>query len=96
MVLIAQPHAGGHGLNLVAASEAIYLSNDFALGIRLQSEDRCHRPGQVNKVLYTDVLATGPAGQKTIDHAIFKALRAKKSVADMTCSEWRKELSDEG
>jgi SNF2 family DNA or RNA helicase len=93
-VLIAQPHAGGHGLNLVAASEAIYLSNDFALGMRLQSEDRCHRPGQVNQVTYIDVLATGPKGQHTIDHVIFKALREKKNVADLTCQEWRKELND--
>lgn len=91
-VLIAQPHAGGHGLNLVAASEAIYLSNDFALGIRLQSEDRCHRPGQKNTVTYIDVLATGPKGEKTIDHVIFKALRDKNNVADLTCAEWRKEL----
>lgn len=95
LVLIAQPHAGGHGLNLVAASEAIYLSNDFSLGIRLQSEDRCHRPGQVNPVTYIDVLATGPKGQKTIDHVIFKALRDKKNIADLTTAEWRKELEDE-
>jgi SNF2 family DNA or RNA helicase len=93
-VLIAQPHAGGHGLNLVAASESIYLSNDFALGMRLQSEDRCHRLGQVNPVTYIDVLATGPKGQHTIDHVIFKALREKKNVADLTCAEWRKELND--
>jgi SNF2 family DNA or RNA helicase len=94
-ILVAQPHAGGHGLNLIAASEAIYISNDFSLGIRLQSEDRCHRPGQLNAVTYLDVLATGPNGQRTIDHVIFKALRDKKSVADMTTSEWRKELEND-
>lgn len=95
MVLVAQPHAGGHGLNLVAASEAIYLSNDFALGIRLQSEDRCHRPGQVNPVTYIDVLATGPKGERTVDHVIFKALREKQNIAAMTTHEWRKGLSDD-
>lgn len=94
-ILIAQQHAGGYGLNLVAASEAIYLSNDFSLGIRLQSEDRCHRPGQVNPVTYIDVLATGPQGQKTIDSIIFKALREKKNIADMTTAQWRKELSND-
>jgi SNF2 family DNA or RNA helicase len=91
-VLIAQPHAGGFGLNLVAASEAIYLSNDFSLGIRLQSEDRMHRPGQSNKCLYIDVLATGPNGERTVDHVIAKALREKKHLALLTCAEWRKEL----
>lgn len=91
-VLLAQPHAGGHGLNLIAASEAIYLSNDFALGVRLQSEDRCHRPGQVNPVTYVDVLATGPQGQRTIDHIIFEALRDKQNIATMTCENWRRKL----
>ncbi len=95
-VLVAQPHAGGHGLNLVAATEAIYLSNDFSLGIRLQSEDRCHRPGQQFNVTYIDVLATGPKGQKTIDHAIVKALREKQTIAEWTTSRWKKELGDEG
>lgn len=92
VVLLAQPHAGGHGLNLIAASEAIYLSNDFALGVRLQSEDRCHRPGQVNPVTYVDVLATGPQGQRTIDHIIFEALRDKQNIATMTCENWRRKL----
>lgn len=93
--LVAQPHAGGFGLNLVAASEAIYLSNDFSLGIRLQSEDRMHRPGQFNPCTYIDVLATGPKGERTIDHIIFKALREKKDLAQMTCDGWRKELEAE-
>lgn len=95
IVLLAQPHAGGHGLNLIRATEAIYLSNDYALGMRLQSEDRCHRPGQRNAVTYIDVLATGPEGQRTIDHIIFKALREKRNVASLTTSEWRKGLEDE-
>jgi SNF2 family DNA or RNA helicase len=94
-VLVAQQHAGGHGLNLVAASECIYLSNDFSWGMRVQSEDRAHRPGQVNKVLYTDVLATGPKGQKTIDYTILSALRAKEEVARWTTSRWRRELEEE-
>lgn len=93
--LIAQPHAGGFGLNLVAASEAIYLSNDFSLGIRLQSEDRMHRPGQNNPCLYVDVLATGPKGERTVDHAIVKALREKQNLAEWTTAKWRKELSDD-
>ena len=95
-VLIAQPHAGGVGLNLVAATEAIYLSNDWSLGVRLQSEDRCHRPGQKHNVLYTDVLAAGPEGQTTIDHIIMKALRDKQNLAEMTTAGWRKALNDDG
>ena len=91
-VLIAQPHAGGHGLNLVAATEVIYLSNDWSLGIRLQSEDRCHRPGQKHPVTYIDVISTGPKGQKTIDWTIYQALSKKQDLARLTASTWRKEL----
>lgn len=95
IVLLAQQHAGGFGLNLVAATECIYLSNDFSLGIRLQSEDRAHRPGQRHNVTYVDVLAVGPKGQRTIDHTILSALRAKQDLAQMTSAAWRKELENE-
>jgi SNF2 family DNA or RNA helicase len=94
-VLVAQPHAGGHGLNLIAATNVVYLSNDFSLGIRLQSEDRCHRPGQLAAVTYVDCLATGPRGQKSIDHMIVKALRLKEDLARWTTSRWRKELEND-
>lgn len=94
-VLLAQPHAGGHGLNLIAATEVIYLSNDWSLGIRLQSEDRCHRPGQKNPVTYIDVLATGPKGQKSIDHIVHKALIRKEELARLTTSAWRAELEED-
>ena len=41
IVLLAQPHAGGFGLTLTAASTAVYLSNDFSLILtRVQAEDR--------------------------------------------------------
>jgi SNF2 family DNA or RNA helicase len=91
-VLLAQPHAGGFGLTLTAASTAVYLSNDFSYTTRVQSEDRCHRIGQTKNVTYVDVLAVSPKGSKTIDHHILDCLRAKKSVADITCNAWRRIL----
>lgn len=92
-ILLAQPHAGGYGLTLTAAKTAVYLSNDFSYTTRIQSEDRCHRIGQVNPVTYLDVLAVGPKGQKTVDHAILEALKTKKSLAEMTCAAWREVLA---
>jgi SNF2 family DNA or RNA helicase len=94
-ILLAQPHAGGFGLNLQIASEEWFLSNDWSYGVRLQAEDRAHRPGQKSNVLIGDVLATGPAGQRTIDHAILAALRDKQNLAEMTTAAWRKELSND-
>lgn len=91
-LLCANQQAGGFGLNLTAASTVIYLSNDFSLANRLQSEDRVHRPGQTRNVTYLDVVATGPAGQKTIEHHVLKALRTKGDLANWTAAAWRDAL----
>lgn len=93
-LLAAQVQAGGFGLNLVAADHVVYLSNDFSFMTRQQSEDRCHRPGQRNNVIYLDVLATGPNGEKTIDHHVVKSLRSKGDLANFTVSAWKKALED--
>jgi len=95
VVVLGTPATGSMGLNLTAAHTVIYLSNDYSLKTRLQSEDRVHRPGQTSPVSYFDVVATGPNGQRTIDHAIVKALRSKEDIANMTTSAWIKALGDE-
>lgn len=94
-ILAAQPQAGGFGLNLIAADTVVYMSNDFSPQNRLQSEDRVHRPGQTQHVLYLDILATGPTGQKTIDHHIRKVLKNKFDIATWTCAGWKKILEEE-
>jgi len=95
-VMVAQPAAGGIALDMSAASEVYRLSNDYSLKTLEQSDDRPLGPAQkADVVLYTDVLATGPDGQRTIDHIVVTALREKRSLARMTVSEWRKELEDE-
>ena len=75
---IGQPQSGGIGLTLTAADYVVYYSNSFDLEIRMQSEDRCHRIGTKNNVTYIDIEA-----RKTIDSKIIKALREKKSLADI-------------
>lgn len=94
-ILFGQVQAGGFGLNLVAADHVVYLSNTFSLMNRLQSEDRVHRPGQRNNVLYVDVLATGPKNQRTIDHSVFKALQKKEDMAAWTVAAWKRVLEEE-
>jgi SNF2 family DNA or RNA helicase len=95
VVVAGTPGTGSMGLNLTASHTVIYLSNDYSLKNRLQSEDRVHRPGQRNVVSYYDIIATGPKGQKTIDHVILKALRKKESLANFTTEAWVSALSDE-
>lgn len=95
VVVIGTPASGSMGLNLTAAHTVIYLSNDYSLKTRLQSEDRVHRPGQIHNVSYFDVIATGPDGQKTIDHVIIKALKNKQEIATFTTSAWIQALTEE-
>ena len=76
-VLIGNAQSGGIGLNLTKATTVVYYSNDFSLENRLQSEDRAHRIGQTDHVLYIDLEA-----EDTVDKSITTALRNKKNVAD--------------
>ena len=62
---IGNTQTGGYGITLTAASTVIYYSNNYDLEKRIQSEDRAHRIGQVNPVLYIDMVA-----KKTVDEKI--------------------------
>jgi len=95
VIVTGTPSSGSMGLNLAASHMVVYATNDFSLKTRLQSEDRVHRPGQEYPVSYFDVIASGPDGQKTIDHLVVKALRTKQSLADLTTSAWIKGLMED-
>lgn len=94
-VLLGQAVAGGFSLNLTASHTVVYYSCDFSLGVRLQSEDRCHRIGQTKTVNYFDLILTGPKGQRTIDHTILTARRKKYDLAKWTSDKWRESLAEE-
>ena len=79
---MGQPRTGGYGITLTAASTVIYYSNSYDLEIRLQSEDRAHRIGQINKVTYVDIIAP-----ETIDEKILQALREKINLAQQVLGE---------
>lgn len=82
--LVGNPQTGGYGLTLTGANLVIYFSNSFDGEKRNQSEDRCHRIGQTEKVTYIDLIA-----KDTIDEKILKVLKNKKNIADiLTPSNW--------
>jgi SNF2 family DNA or RNA helicase len=89
---IGQQQSGGFGLNFITCFNVIYESNTYSLIDRLQSEDRTHRYGQKNQVLYTDLAACGPNGQLTHDAHVSAALQAKHDVAEWTTGYWREIL----
>lgn len=68
--------AASTGLTLTAAEHSIYYSHDYSLENRQQGEDRNHRIGTKNNVLYTDLVA-----EDTIDERIAAALQDKMLVA---------------
>jgi len=73
---IGNTQTGGYGITLTEASTVIYYSNNYDLEKRIQSEDRAHRIGQKNKVLYIDLVAKG-----TVDEKIIQSLRSKVNIA---------------
>jgi len=73
---IGNTQTGGYGITLTAASTVVYYSNNYDLEKRIQSEDRAHRIGQENKVLYIDLVAKG-----TVDEKIIRSLRSKVNIA---------------
>lgn len=79
-LLVANPAAGGAGLNLQAASLAIYYSQWYALEHRLQSEGRNHRSGSERhaRVTYIDLVCRG-----TVDEIVCRALQRKQDVAEV-------------
>lgn len=95
VIVIGSPQAGGMGLNLAAAHNVVYVSNDHNLKTRIQSMDRVHRPGQIYPVSYFDIMAIGPEGQRTMDHIILKSIAKKQTIANWTTKAWIKELLED-
>lgn len=77
-VFITNPETGGIGINLTSATYAVFLSNSYKYGDRIQAEDRIHRIGQDRNVTYIDILMSN-----SVDSAIHNALKRKASLADM-------------
>lgn len=94
-VVVGTLGTGSFGLDFTASHHVVYLSHDYSLMKRLQSEDRVHRPGQDKPVSYFNVVAVGPKGQKTIDHQIIKAVSNKENLAALTASAWISLLKEE-
>ena len=74
--IVANAAKGAEGLTWHCATLVVYYSNDVKLVKRLQSEDRAHRIGTTQPVLYIDLIAN-----RTCDAKIVKALRERRDIA---------------
>lgn len=77
-VLAVQIQAGGAGIDLTAASVAIYFSSSYSVLDYEQSRARLVRPGQELPVRFYHLHVRG-----TVDELIYKALETKKSVVEL-------------
>jgi len=93
--LVATYGTGSMGHNFSACHTVVNCSYDYALLKAQQAEARVDRPGQTHVISYYDIVAVGPAGQKTIDTDIVKAKRTKQSMAEWTTSAWVRALEEE-
>ena len=78
---VANQATGGVGLTLNVANLSVYFSNNFSYIHRTQSEDRNHRIGQEDKVLYVDIIV-----ENSIDDLIIQAIEKKQDLADFVKS----------
>lgn len=86
---------GSFGLNFTAANVSFNCSFDYSLGKFKQSGDRIYGPGMIGPAAYFELVATGPKGQKTIDHAIVVARRNADNIATWTTAAWITALTAE-
>ncbi len=92
--VVAHAAAGGAALNFSGASLDITLSYDFSLRIYTQKRGRINR-GLKRPIQYVDFVATGPRGQRTVNHHVLSALRSKEDIASWTAATWKRKLLEE-
>lgn len=78
-ILIANPSAGGTGVNLIEAPVAIWYSRSYNLGDRVQALARNHRGGSEmhDKITSIDLVVPG-----SIEESVLEALDNKENLAE--------------
>lgn len=76
-VLATQLQAGGTGVDLTRARYCFWYSTGFSLSDYLQSQARCHRPGQTRTCFFYTLVVPG-----TIDAKVYAALQGRRDVIE--------------
>lgn len=84
--LVVQVATGGVGIDLFAASTAIFYSHDPSFGKTMQAKGRLDRIGQKGeKVQFIHLLA-----RNTIDETIYRALKEKRDLFELVMDKYLK------
>lgn len=86
--LVGVEGTGSFGLDMAAAHTCVTLSSGYTPGRVSQTLDRLYGPGQQFPIAYFNIVATGPRGERTIDHMIIKARQQGQDLADTTAEAW--------
>lgn len=97
-IMICQQQAVQYGVSFAKAPVQVYLSQDYSLRLRQQSEQRVQ--DEIKKIgrtstLMLEMLVLGPKGQRTITHDIVQALRTKEDVGRRLAERWKQILKEE-
>lgn len=93
-LLIAHPGVGKFGLTLTAARSAVYVERSYDGDSFYQSLYRIRRIGTTQPPQVVHLLATGPNGEKSIDHVIDKVLSYRKGAATKLTTNTLRETLD--
>lgn len=91
-VLLMQEKVGQFGLDLSAASTAIYYSNWWDYEVRAQTEDRIEHPTKHEPLLYIDLVTRGSVDPSVVDTLRDKRLTARQfmmKLAERLADQWR-------
>lgn len=90
IAFVAHPASGGLGLTLTASPVIIYWDNDFNAESRVQSEERCHRPGMDENRGCTiiDLLHLPP------DYLVLENLKKKRRLQSLTLGEIKEAFNE--
>lgn len=94
-VVLGTPTSGAKGLNFSASHTVLWESYGTSLEAKIQADDRVDRPGQKSPISYFNICATGPDGQRTVDHTLIKKMIKKEDLATWTTSAWVTALRSE-
>ena len=86
---------GAIGLNFTACRTVLDISYDMSPWKKRQGDARVNRPGQTGPVSFFYLVATGPKGQRTIDHHTMLRRLGKMQVNDLTVAGWVRMLTEE-
>lgn len=93
-LLVAHPEVGKFGLTLTRARSAVYVERDYDGDAYYQSLHRIRRIGTTEPPQVVHLLATGPQGEKTIDHVIDKVLDYRKGASTRLTTNTLRETLD--